>query len=162
MIHTAPAWLAVAFGVFASPSELLGEFASARRGDRAEPPIALVASVKAKNDGFFLNFELVSLADEPICIDEDSLPWSNAYSVSLLALDKSGTVIPLVYPIDDPNFLGQCVNIEPGASLGGWFPLSSRLPDLSKRLKAGPVVVVWRYAGRLSGVVTVPGAEGES
>src|SRR5262245_51383419 len=92
-----------------------------------------------------LQMRLTNEAADPVEMPAQQLPWSNAYSTLVVAVetDGPGTVLDRSTPVDDP-VVGM-VTVQPHESLTGQIDLGARFPGLTAALAERDVVVFWSW-----------------
>jgi hypothetical protein len=92
-----------------------------------------------------LQMRLTNEADDPVEMPAHQLPWSNAYSTLVVAVetDAPGTVLERSTPVDDP-VVGM-VTVQPRETLTGQIDLGARFPGLTAALAERDVVVFWSW-----------------
>jgi hypothetical protein len=130
-----------------------------QRISKGHPPVCVTAYLKQTGNNYLLAFKLTNISTNSLTLFQDRLPWGNAHSIRLVAVDTDGHCVPSGYAIDDV-FARKEITIAPGESREGDYRLADGV-RLSLAPKDKDIVVLWFYQVPddftiCSGAVVVP------
>ena len=107
-------------------------------------PIALTAATVIVNGKPSLKFHLTNISSKTLRVDPDYLPWGGPYSITWAALTGEGRPLEVGYPIWDKFRPDDPIDIQPGASLSGTYPLDWML-GIGGLPSDADITILWTY-----------------
>ena len=113
----------------------------------------------AKSDSDYLRFSIRNETLDTIELQDVSLPWLNAWAVTLIVVDPSKRMVLEPDYVTSGSLLFETVSLRPNETIEGRLHISSMFANYSEIRGSGDLLLFWAMTLRdkpVGGVVLLP------